>query len=68
MPDRRWVDPNLPKSKERRAPRQVGGRRDHDSFPRTEVTKRLLVILVTLVNLGTLILEALVNECIKLVT
>jgi len=42
--------------------RETGGRREMDSLPRTTITKKVLVIVVALINLAYLVSDTLLSS------
>jgi len=56
-PHRRKADENLASDR-----RETGGRRETDSLPRTTLTRKVLVVVVALINLAYLVSDTLLSN------
>jgi hypothetical protein len=63
MPDRRVPQPPAPPVGPRRTVRRMGGRRVDDEFPKTTLTKKVLVVTVFFVDFFYLAVHTLVGSC-----
>lgn len=63
MPDRRVPLPSASSDGPRRTARRMGGRRVDDEFPRTTLTKKVLVVTVFFVDFFYLAVHTLVGSC-----